>query len=108
MRQGKGIEEFFAYLNGVIGRCEHHRQDLLPVIDSLIPAVVRYADAKSLRWRTNALWFRTVESCERYCMSYNRRKKRIEVKYKSQKGAPVLIFDGESDVANVLPMFCLL
>ena len=97
------------YLNGVVGRADHHAQGVNEVVLAVAGGVVWRKDDGPLEVRTtngemrNVLWF-TVGG-NRYALSYNHKTAKIELKTGSIRGKVVASFSNITSNADVRAVF---
>ena len=97
------------YLNGVVGRADHHASGVNEVFLAVAGGVVWRKDDGPLKVRTmkgemgNVLWF-TVDG-ERYALSYNHETQEIELRAGTIRGRVVASFSNMTSNADVRAVF---
>lgn len=97
------------YFNGVLGRADHHAQEVEEVALTLMGAVIWKAKENSIEVRSvgektgNMLWFETNRS--RYSFKYDHSDKKIELREKTSNGPIVSIFDNTITANTVYSIF---
>lgn len=96
------------YINGVMGRADHHGQNVNEVVLSLAGAVIWKA-TQDVEVRTyndetaNILWL-TVRS-NRYAIGFNHHTGNIELRERTQNGNVLAVFNNASTAAEVKVAF---
>ena len=97
------------YLGGVVGRADHHAQEINEVALSVAGGVVWRKDDNPLEVMTregdmkNVLWFK-VEG-KRYALSYNHTTEEIELRMSTTQGRVVASFSNTTSNAKVRAVF---
>ena len=97
------------YFNGVLGRADHHAQEVEEVALTLMGAVIWKAKENSIEVRSvgektgNMLWFETNRS--RYSFRYDHSDKKIELREKTSNGPIISIFDNTITANTVYNIF---
>jgi hypothetical protein len=96
------------YINGVMGRADHHGQAVNEIILTLAGAVVWKA-TQDVEVRTyndetaNILWL-TVNG-HRYAIAYNHQTSNIEIRDRNQNGTVLATFNNQSTAIQVKQIF---
>lgn len=97
------------YFNGVLGRADHHAQEVEEVALTLMGAVIWKGKEDSIEVRSvgertgNMLWFETNKG--RYSFKYDHSEKKIELREKTSNGPIVAIFDNTISANTVYSIF---
>lgn len=100
------------YLRGVMGRADHHAQNVNQVALSVAGGVVWRKDDESLEVMTragdmkNVLWFKV--NGKRYALSYNHDTGEIEIKNNTTQGPVVASFSNAMANSQVRAIFAAL
>jgi|BioPla2DNA2_1021312.scaffolds.fasta_scaffold156508_1 hypothetical protein len=102
------IELLQKYLNGVLERAEHHAVNVKGVSLALIGAVIAKSDGeievREYKGRpANILWFCVNE--KKYAMTYNHQKEQIELRYRTQCGKTLGVFDNKTTYETIIEVF---
>jgi Integron cassette protein VCH_CASS1 chain len=96
------------YINGVMGRADHHGENVNQVVLTLVGAVIWKA-TQDVEVRTyndetaNILWL-TVGS-KRYAIGYNHNSENIELRERTQNGTVLAEFNNDSTAGDVKQIF---
>lgn len=100
------IDEMQQYLQGVVGRAEHHAREVNSIVLPLLGAVVLYKDeGTEIEVRTyagspaNMLW--CWMNGNRFAFLYNHSTGRIEVRNRTGRGEPVAEFHNRMSLLEV-------
>ena len=100
------IDEMQEYLQGVVGRAEHHAREVNSIVLPLLGAVVLLKDPGTeieVRTRSgstaNVLWCWIGEN--RYAFVYNHETGRVEMRNRTVQGAVVRDFGNEMSLLEV-------
>ena len=102
------IETLQAYLNGVLGRADHHAKNVEGVALALLGAVI-WRSTGEIEVReyngnpANMIWFYVNQN--RYVLSYNHSQETIELKDRTNNGSVIASFDNSSSYENLIDIF---
>ena len=102
------LEVLNQYINGVMGRADHHGQNVNEIVLSLAGAVIWKA-TQDVEVRTyneetaNILWL-TVGN-NRYAIGFNHHTGNIELRERTQNGTVLAVFNNSSSTADVKATF---
>lgn len=108
-KQVEDVELLQEYVNGVIGRADHHAKNVNEIIYSLVGAIVAYKDKDPLKVLTqdgemkNALWV-TINR-KKYALSFNHVSKEIELRSGTLKGEVIHSFSNSTSNSLVREVF---
>ena len=96
------------YINGVIGRADHHAPNVDQVVLTLAGAVIwRATEDVSVRTyageTANILWL--VVGANRYALAYNHQSGNIELRERTQNGNVLATFNNQTTAAQVKQIF---
>jgi hypothetical protein len=97
------------YLQGIMGRSEHHAETVGAIALALLGAVLWRKDEKPLEVRryagapANIVWFEV--SGNRYALAYNHGAECIELRQRTQSGAVLHSFTNKTKVTEVRDVF---
>jgi integron cassette protein len=103
------LADFRAYLQGVIGRADHHADNVNRVVIPLAGAIVAFADPDSIEVLSidgqtkNALWARV--NGVRYAFAFDHATDQITMKQGNRRGAVVASFDNSTSVQTIIATF---
>ena len=102
------IETLQTYLNGVMGRSNHHAGQVEGVALALLGAVVwRSTGEISVREYAgnpaNIIWFYVGD--DRYALVYNHSTEKIELRERTQGGNAIAEFDNSTTYQEVIDVF---
>lgn len=102
------IDSLQTYLNGVLGRADHHAKNVEGVALSLIGAVIwRSTGEISVReyngHPANMLWFHVGPN--KYVLTYNHSDETIELKDRTHTGSVLASFDNSSSYEDIISIF---
>lgn len=103
-----GIDLLKKYFSGVIGRADHHADNVNEIAFALIGGVIWRAteDIQVKEYDgapANILWM--IVGDKRYCFSFNHSSGNIEVKEKSIKGNVITTFNNSTPISDVKKFF---
>lgn len=103
-----GINLLKKYFSGVIGRADHHANNVNEIALALIGGVIWRAteDIQVKEYDgapANILWM--VVDTKRYCFSFNHSSGNIEVKENSIKGNVIAVFNNTTPISDVKSFF---
>lgn len=103
-----GIDLLKKYFSGVIGRADHHADNVNEIVFALIGGVIWRAteDIQVKEYDgapANILWM--VVNTKRYCFSFNHSSGNIEVKENSIKGNVIATFSNSTPIGDVKKFF---
>lgn len=108
-QQVTDVERLQEYVNGVIGRADHHAKSVNEIIYALVGAIVCYKDADPIKVLTqdgemkNALWM-TINR-RKYALSFNHLSKEIELRSGTLKGKVIHSFSNSTPNSEVRQVF---
>lgn len=97
------------YASGVMGRAEHHADNVKAICLAILGAVIWRSDLHSIEIKqydgnlANVLWFE-VDS-KRYAIAYNHDTDKIEIRDRTQSGPPLTEFDNSSSALEIQKFF---
>jgi len=104
------IETLNAYLNGVMGRADHHAHKVREIALALVGAIIWKKDnGESISVMTqnnetkNVLWV-TINK-KRYAFSYNHEIGKIEMKEGTVRGKIIYSFDNDTELSLIRDKF---
>lgn len=104
------IDVLQQYLQGVIGRADHHAKEVDQVVLALVGAIVWKKDPDAdLKVRTqdgamgNVLWV-TIGGLQ-YAFSYSHTVRAVELRRGSIKGEPIAVFTNATTLAAIKEFF---
>jgi len=107
------VQELKEYMTGVLGRSEHHAQEVSEIVFALAGAIVYYADPDSeIAVRQGrgedsapANQLRVSIGGNRYVLSWSHADRQIVIKERNQRGDVIQRFDNSSTNADVRKFF---
>ncbi|MCM0020750.1 MAG: hypothetical protein NBV67_12205 [Tagaea sp.] len=108
----KDIDTLSSYADGVIGRADHHAQQVNEIALAILGGVAWRADKDTILIRgkggdmKNVLWF-SVGS-QKYALSYNNTSSKIELRSDNLRGPTIKDFDNTTPASDVRATFGLL
>lgn len=106
----RDVETLKQYIDGVMGRAEHHAQEVQAVALALVGAIVwRKDDASEIQVfgkdgdLKNVLWVRI--GGQRYAFSYNHGARTIEMRKESTRGDVLHSFSNETQITAIEAIF---
>jgi hypothetical protein len=103
------VAEVHDYLQGVLGRADHHAPNVDEVVVTLMGAIIAFAEPDSIELLAqdgeikNALWARIRG--QRYAFSYDHTGRRITAKRGGNRGPVVAAFDNSATARQVIATF---
>ena len=101
------LTSFHEYLEGVMGRADHHAQNVNQIILTLIGAVIWRSDDFEVFFRNentgNILWFEV--NGHRYVVGYNHITENIEIRDRTLQGPVLITLNNSSDITLVKVFF---
>jgi hypothetical protein len=103
------VSELQQYLQGVLGRADHHADRVNEIVLALVGAILWRKDPEPIRVMThkgqtaNALWVGI--GGKKYALSYNHTKGIIEMRSDSLQGPVVRSFSNNDTAASVKEFF---
>ena len=97
------------YLDGVVGRADHHAQDVNEIALAIAGAIIWRKDDNPLEVMTregemkNIIWVRIAN--QRYALAYNHDSREIELREKSSRGRVVGHFSNATPVSDIRRIF---
>jgi hypothetical protein len=108
-KQVTDVELLKEYINGVMGRADHHAEFLNEIALAIIGAIVWKKDEEPIEVRTrkgemkNVLWVKINKV--RYAFSYNRETKTIDLTEEKPKGKLIHSFSNSTSLSEVRRVF---
>lgn len=98
----------FEYINGVMGRADHHGENVNEVVLGLAGAVVWKAtediEVREYDGHTaNILWFKVGE--KKYAFTFNHADETIELHERVHNGTVIAVFDNATTNADIKRIF---
>jgi hypothetical protein len=104
----QSIDELQTYLKGVLGRADHHADNVEGIALSLMGAVIWVSSGK-IEVRTygnqtaNQLWFEVNK--KRYALTYNHSILSIELRKDTSKGDVIANFNNSTSHSDIIQTF---
>lgn len=104
------INSLQKYLIGVMGRGNHHAEDVSEIVLTLVGAVIWKKNDDPIQVRqhrgelANILWWHSKKQ-KKYAFRYDHVERKIELRKKTYKGDVIATFDNKSQTSDIIEIF---